>query len=134
MHGQSWADVRQKQGPLVPSLSVALRMLLLVRTAGAMFSIIADCDEGERGCTGRPPCTPLRPVFNFLEPLHYFLHNSGYQTWELSPQFAIRSWAYILLHWPLASLGPRLLRLGKVSCPRTMKRTVLTRSVNNSSR
>jgi len=32
---------------MVPSLSVALRMLLLVRTAGAMYSIISDCDEGE---------------------------------------------------------------------------------------
>ena len=31
---------------MVPSLSVALRMLLLIRTAGAMYSIIADCDEG----------------------------------------------------------------------------------------
>lgn len=55
-------------------------------------------------------------VFNFFEPLHYFQHNEGFQTWELSPQFAIRSWAYVLLHWPLASLLPRLLSLGKVSC------------------
>lgn len=31
----------------MPSLSVALRMLLLVRTAGAMYSLIADCDEGQ---------------------------------------------------------------------------------------
>jgi len=52
-------------------------------------------------------------VFNFFEPLHYFQHNGGFQTWELSPQFAVRSWAYILLHWPLAHLGPKLLGLGK---------------------
>lgn len=37
---------RQKNGPLIPSLSLAFRMILLVRTAGAMFAIIADCDEG----------------------------------------------------------------------------------------
>ncbi|KAL7421010.1 mannosyltransferase [Cryptotrichosporon argae] len=88
---------RQARGPLVPSLSLAFRLLLLVRTAGAMYSVIADCDE----------------VFNFFEPLHYFAHNSGFQTWELSPQFAVRSWAYVLLHWPLAHLGPMLLGLGK---------------------
>lgn len=54
-------------------------------------------------------------VFNFFEPLHYFQHNEGFQTWELSPQFAIRSWSYVLLHWPLAGAIPRLLSLGKVS-------------------
>lgn len=54
-------------------------------------------------------------VFNFFEPLHYFQHNEGFQTWELSPQFAIRSWAYVLLHWPLAGAIPRLLKMGKVS-------------------
>lgn len=57
----------------------------------------------------------LATVFNFFEPLHYFQYNSGFQTWELSPQFAIRSWAYVLLHWPLAHLGPMILKLGKVS-------------------
>ncbi|WVN87816.1 uncharacterized protein L203_103011 [Cryptococcus depauperatus CBS 7841] len=88
---------RGRRGPFVPSLSLAFRILLLIRTAGAMYNIIADCDE----------------VFNFFEPLHYFQYNSGFQTWELSPQFAVRSWFYILLHWPLAHLGPKLLRLDK---------------------
>lgn len=54
-------------------------------------------------------------VFNFYEPLHYFQYNHGFQTWELSPQFAVRSWAYILLHWPLAHLGPLILGVGKVN-------------------
>jgi alpha-1,2-mannosyltransferase len=54
-------------------------------------------------------------VFNFFEPLHYFMHNEGFQTWELSPQFAIRSWSYVLLHWPFAAAIPKLLSLGKVS-------------------
>ncbi|WVQ81367.1 hypothetical protein IAT38_003490 [Cryptococcus sp. DSM 104549] len=88
---------RNQRGPFVPSLSMAIRILLLIRTAGAMYSIISDCDE----------------VFNFFEPLHYFQYNSGFQTWELSPQFAVRSWAYVLLHWPLAHLGPLILRVGK---------------------
>lgn len=52
-------------------------------------------------------------MFNFYEPLHYFVHNSGFQTWELSPQYAVRSWAYILLHYPLAILIPRFASMGK---------------------
>lgn len=40
-------------------------------------------------------------VYNFWEPLHYLDHGVGFQTWETSPAYAIRSWAYILLH-----LGP----------------------------
>ncbi|EIW67903.1 hypothetical protein TREMEDRAFT_44918 [Tremella mesenterica DSM 1558] len=88
---------RQSNGPFIPSMSFAVRLLLLMRTTGAMYNVIADCDE----------------VFNFFEPLHYFQYNSGFQTWELSPEFAIRSWAYVLLHWPLAYIGPKVLGLGK---------------------
>ncbi|KAG8833676.1 mannosyltransferase, partial [Serendipita sp. 399] len=72
-----------------PSFSSAVRLLLLVRFCAAMYSNISDCDE----------------VFNFWEPLHYIHHGYGFQTWEVSPQFAIRSWAYIFLHYPYAILG-----------------------------
>jgi len=37
-------------------------------------------------------------VFNFWEPLHFLDRGYAFQTWELSPVFALRSWAYILLH------------------------------------
>ncbi|KAF7307149.1 Glycosyltransferase family 22 protein [Mycena indigotica] len=73
---------RAARRPWNPSFSLAVRILLLVRFAGAMYSNIDDCDE----------------VFNFWEPLHFLDHGYGFQTWEVSPQFAIRSWAYILLH------------------------------------
>lgn len=40
-------------------------------------------------------------VFNFWEPLHYLHRGHAFQTWETSPEFSIRSWAYVLLHlWP----------------------------------
>ena len=45
------------------------------------------------------------PVFNYWEPLHYLYKGYGFQTWETSPQFAIRSWAYTLL-WLLPSKVP----------------------------
>lgn len=44
-------------------------------------------------------------VYNFWEPLHLFINGYGFQTWELSPVFALRSWAYILLHYLPARLG-----------------------------
>ncbi|KAJ3750781.1 glycosyltransferase family 22 protein [Lentinula detonsa] len=68
--------------PWSPSFAFALRMILIVRISGAMYSNIDDCDE----------------VYNFWEPLHFFDRGYGFQTWETSPQYAIRSWAYILLH------------------------------------
>ena len=58
----------------------------------------------------------LQPVFNFWEPLHYITHGSGFQTWEVTPQFAIRSWAYILLHFPFTVFG-KMLSTSKVRRP-----------------
>ncbi|KAF9245824.1 glycosyltransferase family 22 protein [Melanogaster broomeanus] len=87
---------RAARRPWNPDFSAAVRLLLLVRVAGAMYSNIQDCDE----------------VFNFWEPLHYLDHGHGFQTWEVTPTFAIRSWAYILFHLPAARL-PSSLGLGK---------------------
>lgn len=56
--------------------------LLIVRLLCAQYSIISDCDE----------------VFNYWEPLHFLTHGFGLQTWEYSPEYAIRSWFYISLH------------------------------------
>ncbi|KAA8526762.1 hypothetical protein F0562_009009 [Nyssa sinensis] len=58
---------------------VALGML---RYMSASSNIIHDCDE----------------VFNYWEPLHYLLYKSGFQTWEYSSLFALRSYLYILFH------------------------------------
>uniref|UniRef100_A0A060SXF9 Mannosyltransferase n=1 Tax=Blastobotrys adeninivorans TaxID=409370 RepID=A0A060SXF9_BLAAD len=61
---------------------LAFVLLLIVRLACAKYSIIPDCDE----------------VFNYWEPLHYITHGFGRQTWEYSPEYAIRSWVYVALH------------------------------------
>ncbi|KAI1793985.1 asparagine-linked glycosylation 9 protein isoform a [Ganoderma leucocontextum] len=74
---------RAQRAPWCPSWSAALRSLLLIRVAGAMYSGIQDCDE----------------VYNFWEPLHYLWKGYGFQTWETSPEYSIRSWAYVLLHY-----------------------------------
>ncbi|KAG9314095.1 glycosyltransferase family 22 protein [Chiua virens] len=87
---------RAARKPWVPDFQTAVRILLLVRVAGAMYSNISDCDE----------------VFNFWEPLHFLQYGHGFQTWEVTPTFAIRSWAYILFHLPAARLSS-VFALGK---------------------
>ncbi|EIN13913.1 asparagine-linked glycosylation 9 protein isoform a [Punctularia strigosozonata HHB-11173 SS5] len=80
---------RSARAPWTPSFSMAVRLLLLVRVSAAMYSNISDCDE----------------VYNYWEPLHYLDKGYGFQTWETSPKYAIRSWAYILLHFLPARLA-----------------------------
>jgi alpha-1,2-mannosyltransferase len=65
-----------------PSREAAACLLFACRGLGALYAPIADCDE----------------VFNYWEPLHFSVYGTGAQTWEYSPQHALRSWTYILLH------------------------------------
>ena len=44
------------------------------------YSLISDCDE----------------TFNYWEPLNLLLRGFGKQTWEYSPEYAIRSWVFLL--------------------------------------
>ena len=57
-------------------------LLASSRILAALLAPIPDCDE----------------VFNYWEPLHFLVHGRGQQTWEYSPEFALRSYWYILLH------------------------------------
>ena len=68
-------------------LNVALSLLFISHAISALYAPILDCDE----------------TYNYFEPLHYLLHpsSSSFQTWEYSPTYALRSWAYILIHGPL---------------------------------
>ncbi|KAF8167320.1 glycosyltransferase family 22 protein [Crassisporium funariophilum] len=84
---------RAQRRPWAPSFSLAVRILFLIRVSGAMYSNIDDCDE----------------VFNFWEPLHFLDQGYGFQTWELSPKYALRSWAYVLLHILPPRVGKLLL-------------------------
>ncbi|MED6169975.1 mannosyltransferase [Stylosanthes scabra] len=56
--------------------------LAMLRYMSASSNIIHDCDE----------------VFNYWEPLHFLLYKTGFQTWEYSSQFALRSYLYLLFH------------------------------------
>ncbi|GAA5935989.1 dolichyl-P-Man:Man(6)GlcNAc(2)-PP-dolichol alpha-1,2-mannosyltransferase [Sporobolomyces koalae] len=65
-----------------PTTLTAFRLILLIRFCAAMYTSISDCDE----------------VFNYWDPLHYLVHGKGFQTWEYSPEFSIRSYFYLLIH------------------------------------
>ena len=60
---------------------------LLLRLCGAALNIVHDCDE----------------VYNYWEPLHRLLYGFGKEPWEYSPQYALRSYLYIILHWVFAA-------------------------------
>ncbi|XP_057795963.1 dol-P-Man:Man(6)GlcNAc(2)-PP-Dol alpha-1,2-mannosyltransferase [Salvia miltiorrhiza] len=70
-------DGDQRLGWFLPLLSLAV-----LRYMSASSNIIHDCDE----------------VFNYWEPLHFLLYKTGFQTWEYSSQFALRSYLYIIFH------------------------------------
>ncbi|XP_077402409.1 alpha-1,2-mannosyltransferase ALG9 isoform X2 [Vanacampus margaritifer] len=86
--GQVWA----------PEGSTAFKCLLSARFCAALLSNISDCDE----------------TFNYWEPMHYLLYGTGMQTWEYSPLYAIRSYAYLWLHALPACLHAHVLQTSKV--------------------
>ena len=53
---------------------------------------IMDCDE----------------VYNYWEPLHYLSYGSGMQTWEYAPQYALRTYVYLLPLYGVTKLLDRL--------------------------
>eukprot|EP00435_Cladocopium_sp_Y103_P056919 s6_g19.t1 len=79
------------------SMQVMFSCLLLVRLVCAYLAPIMDCDE----------------TFNYVEPIHYVTYGSGMQTWEYSPEFALRSYAYVELY-ALPVRAARFLGLDKV--------------------
>ena len=78
---------------LSPAPHAILVSLLVVRLIGAYSSPIPDCDE----------------VMNYWEQTHYLLHGTGLQTWEYSPEYAIRSYFYCAVHALVARVASVLL-------------------------
>ncbi|KAI0161819.1 glycosyltransferase family 22 protein [Hypoxylon sp. FL1284] len=66
----------------------AFYIFLAANLISALFAPIQDCDE----------------TFNYWEPTHYLSHGYGLQTWEYSPDYAIRSWSYVGLHAVVGNL------------------------------
>ena len=106
----------------VPRLALLLPPLLAVRLYGALASPITDCDEAfnywspfalNQRARRRVRALTVLPL-RCREPLHYLLYGRGLQTWEYSPVFGLRSYAYLAMHAAFARLASSVLR-SKVS-------------------
>ncbi|XP_022250897.1 alpha-1,2-mannosyltransferase ALG9-like [Limulus polyphemus] len=75
-------DNEEILAPWTPSSYTAFKALLSARLCAAVWSNISDCDE----------------TFNYWEPTHYLMYGKGFQTWEYSPVYAIRSYTYLWLY------------------------------------
>ena len=91
-----WENLKGKLFYPIPSLDTTevlssnfiIKMLTSIRIASGFYTIMNDCDE----------------IYNYWEQLHLMLFGRGFQTWEYSPTYAIRSWFYIYLYYIPASL------------------------------
>ncbi|KAF7581201.1 Alg9-like mannosyltransferase family protein [Clavispora lusitaniae] len=69
----------QLLGTLLLALNIAVRIY------SGLYMIISDCDE----------------TFNYWEPLNLIFRGFGKQTWEYSPAYAIRSYAFLIPYYIL---------------------------------
>uniref|UniRef100_A0A0K2TBS4 Mannosyltransferase n=1 Tax=Lepeophtheirus salmonis TaxID=72036 RepID=A0A0K2TBS4_LEPSM len=61
---------------------IVFNLIFSARIIAAFWTSISDCDE----------------TYNYWEPAHYLIYGKGFQTWEYSPVYCLRSYSYILLH------------------------------------
>ncbi|KAI1877332.1 hypothetical protein JX265_003340 [Neoarthrinium moseri] len=78
----SHAKKKKAPSPFAIAPISAFYVFLAANLISALYAPIQDCDE----------------TFNYWEPTHYLSHGYGLQTWEYSPDYAIRSWFYVGLH------------------------------------
>ena len=64
-----------------PSRSTTFKLFFTVRTCGAIWSIIMDCDE----------------TFNFWEPGHFLVYKHGFQTWEYRYVYDINKYSKTII-------------------------------------
>ncbi|VDP90732.1 unnamed protein product [Echinostoma caproni] len=76
--------------------SLVFKIALFVNLLSVLFNVVSDCDE----------------TYNYWEPLHFIVtqgRGGGFQTWEYSPTYGLRSYLYLwLIGWPaflIAQLG-----------------------------
>ncbi|KAI0970665.1 mannosyl transferase [Xylaria arbuscula] len=93
------AKRKKAASPFAVQPITAFYIFLAANFAAALFAPIQDCDE----------------TFNYWEPTHYLSHGYGLQTWEYSPDFAIRSWFYVALHAVVGNFRRLLPRPTKVA-------------------
>ncbi|KRZ83276.1 Alpha-1,2-mannosyltransferase ALG9 [Trichinella sp. T8] len=79
--GESYVKLSSRALSSLPiKVMEVCKALIFLRISAALLCPIMDCDE----------------VYNYWEPVHMLVYGSGMQTWEYSPQYAIRSYAFLL--------------------------------------
>lgn len=63
----------------------------------------------------RPSTVDTDETYGYWEPLHYVSYHLGMQTWEYCPEYAIRTYAFILPFLPLTLLTKVILHLDKLT-------------------
>ncbi|KAK0546562.1 mannosyltransferase [Tilletia horrida] len=95
---QGSQSLLSKTASWAPSFLLAFRFLTITRLIAARYVIFPDCDE----------------TFNYWESLHLLIYPPitsvipgllPFQTWEYAPQFAIRSYTYLLPYLGVAKVG-----------------------------
>ena len=77
------SDIQRKSTAFEKAL---LCLNIGLRLYSAFYMIIPDCDE----------------TFNYWEPLNLLLRGFGKETWEYSPEYSIRSYAYLVSYFVIA--------------------------------
>ncbi|KYQ88183.1 glycosyltransferase [Tieghemostelium lacteum] len=69
--------------------TIILFLILFISTIiSSFYNRIMDCDE----------------YMNYWEPTHFLMYNKGFQTWEYSPKYSLRSYAYLMIYSTIGKL------------------------------
>ena len=102
---------------------VILATLVTMRVMGALYSPIPDCDESFNFWEARPTQFFVCAFFvrpgaltgaltaharAHVQPAHFLSFGFGMQTWEYAPQYALRSYSYLVPHALVASAASKI--------------------------
>ncbi|KAK6459475.1 Alg9-like mannosyltransferase family-domain-containing protein [Scheffersomyces xylosifermentans] len=82
---QNFSKSRFKSHSLKPYQYIIIGFNILLRVYSSLYMIIADCDE----------------TYNYWEPLNVLFRHFGKQTWEYSPEYAIRDYVYLFIYYTI---------------------------------
>jgi alpha-1,2-mannosyltransferase len=92
-------DTRKKENV---SDSIESKSSLSFRAISNIFFIFAICNFVSAYLN---PISDCDETFNYWEPTHLLLYGSGFQTWEYSPVYGLRSYLYIGIHAVLGKIA-----------------------------
>lgn len=92
-------DIKKKENV---SESTESKSSLSFRAISNVFFIFAICNFVSAYLN---PISDCDETFNYWEPTHLLLYESGFQTWEYSPVYGLRSYLYVGIHAVLGKIA-----------------------------